>query len=227
VSVYQSDVFAAIPASEQWDLVVSNPPHFDAAQTGPWGLRAFDPGWQIHRRFYAGVRSHLKPHGQCLLLENYHGSTEATFAPMLNGAGLEYAGSFMVNEHVPYPMGALELPPLNAFYFFWTRVQHEARVWRSAAPAREIALMLDRSGAVRHEEGADRPLRLPIGEKYAVVVSSRKAGWRLSWDVLRNVVYAEPSDGRGALPRPRRVEFIPLAPSAVVDPAGRVLVEFA
>ena len=52
VSVYRSDNLADIPAAERWDLVVSNPPHFD--DRSPGQLRYHDPRWSIHRGFFDG-----------------------------------------------------------------------------------------------------------------------------------------------------------------------------
>ena len=117
VTIYESDCLDGIPELEQWDLVVSNPPHFNASRDGVMGLRACDPGWDIHRRFYAHVRRHLKANGQCLMQENYTGSSEATFTALLERTGLEYAGSLVATDpHMPsrFP---------NTFYFFWTRVR--------------------------------------------------------------------------------------------------------
>jgi hypothetical protein len=49
VAVYHSDNLKDIPASERWDLVVSNPPHFVDDLIGD--LRGHDPDWSIHRGF--------------------------------------------------------------------------------------------------------------------------------------------------------------------------------
>ena len=69
VNVYQSDNLANIPQSEQWDLVVGNPPWFnDELHVGQ--LIARDPDWRIHRTFFAQIGGHLKPGGIIILLEN-------------------------------------------------------------------------------------------------------------------------------------------------------------
>ena len=86
VSVYQSNNLDDIPASERWDLVVGNPPHFDWVQTGE--ARFADSGWNIHRRFFGSVGRFLKPGGVILIQENNHGSTVETFRPMIEEAGL-------------------------------------------------------------------------------------------------------------------------------------------
>jgi 16S rRNA G966 N2-methylase RsmD len=86
VAVYQSDNLAALPASEQWDLVVSNPPHFADEFAGR--LRCHDPDWSIHRGFFRTVGAHLKPGGVIVLQENNSGSTAETFRQMIEEAGL-------------------------------------------------------------------------------------------------------------------------------------------
>jgi hypothetical protein len=87
VAVYRSDNLAGIPASERWDLVVSNPPHFD--DRSPGQLRYHDPEWSIHRGFFAQVGRHLNPGGVVVLQENNIGSTAETFAAMITHAGLK------------------------------------------------------------------------------------------------------------------------------------------
>jgi len=86
VAVYQSDNLNDIPASEQWDLVVSNPPHF--IDSGIGQLRYHDPDWRVHRGFFGSIARHLKPGGVVVLQENNAGSPPATFAPMIAAAGL-------------------------------------------------------------------------------------------------------------------------------------------
>ena len=86
VAVYRSDNLQDIPAAEQWDLVVSNPPHFVDTSFGQ--LRYHDPDWRVHRGFFGRIARHLKPGGVVVLQENNEGSTPATFVPMIAGAGL-------------------------------------------------------------------------------------------------------------------------------------------
>jgi methylase of polypeptide subunit release factors len=89
VSVYHSDNLRAIPASEQWDLVVSNPPHFHADEV--LELRLDDRDWDLHRTFFASVGRFLKPGGVIVLQENNLGSTAAGFRAMIEEAGLSIA----------------------------------------------------------------------------------------------------------------------------------------
>ena len=102
VAVYRSDNLDEIPAAEQWDLVVGNPPHF--ADTSPSELRYHDADWQLHRRFFGAVGRFLKPGGMIVLLENNAGSTAETFRPIIEAAGFSIV--FVHNcegRRTPYP----------------------------------------------------------------------------------------------------------------------------
>jgi tRNA1(Val) A37 N6-methylase TrmN6 len=85
VSVYHSDSLKDIPDSERWDLVVSNPPHFDD-RVGD--LRGHDDDWHLHREFFAAVGRFLKPGGVIVLQENNRGSTVETFRDMIEASDL-------------------------------------------------------------------------------------------------------------------------------------------
>jgi SAM-dependent methyltransferase len=106
VTVYQSDNLNAIPRTEQWDLVVSNPPHFVDEFAGD--IRAHDPDWRIHREFFGSVGTFLKPGGIIVLQENNRGSTVETFRSMIDDAGL----SILFVEG-----GAPTRTPTDRFYF--------------------------------------------------------------------------------------------------------------
>jgi predicted RNA methylase len=86
VAVYCSDNLNVIAATERWNLVVGNPPHF--ADTSPGQLRYHDADWQLHRRFFENIGHFLKPGGMIVLQENNLGSTVETFRPMIEAAGL-------------------------------------------------------------------------------------------------------------------------------------------
>ena len=118
VNSYVSDILEDIPASEKWDIVVSNPPHFllrteddrpidprdrnamakvDAARQAS-NIKARDPDWSIHRRFYHSVKKHMKPGGHVVMQENGHAidrgmATEQTFIDMIEEGGGEFIGS--------------------------------------------------------------------------------------------------------------------------------------
>jgi tRNA1(Val) A37 N6-methylase TrmN6 len=86
VAVYRSDNLAGIPASERWDLVVGNPPHF--SDLSPGELRFHDERWSLHREFFAAIGNFLKPGGMIVLVENNHGSIAESFRHMIEDAGL-------------------------------------------------------------------------------------------------------------------------------------------
>jgi hypothetical protein len=84
VVAYRSDALDQIPEAERWDLVVANPPHF--AEANP-DTRQYDPGWQLHRRFYAAVGRHMNPGGLVLMVENTVGSDPDLFKEIIRGGG--------------------------------------------------------------------------------------------------------------------------------------------
>jgi SAM-dependent methyltransferase len=86
VSAYHSDNLKDIPDTERWDLVVSNPPHFDD-RFGD--LRGQDDDWHLHRDFFAAVGRFLKPGGVIVLQENNRGSTAEMFRPMIEASDLK------------------------------------------------------------------------------------------------------------------------------------------
>jgi 16S rRNA G966 N2-methylase RsmD len=91
VAVYRSDNLSAIPPTEQWNLVVGNPPHFADTFDEYWWLRAYDDDWHIHRTFFAAVGKFLAPDGIVVLQENNRGSTAETFRTMIEQSGLAIA----------------------------------------------------------------------------------------------------------------------------------------
>jgi methylase of polypeptide subunit release factors len=93
VAVYHSDNLDDIPASERWDLVVGNLPHF--VDISPGELRFHDEDWKLHRGFFATIGRFLKPGGIIVLLENNRGSTAETFRSMIEAA----AGLYIVFVH--------------------------------------------------------------------------------------------------------------------------------
>jgi len=96
VSIYESDNLSSIPAGEQWDFVIADPPHFETAlprhiEDG-FELRSVDAGWRLHREFFRTLPPHLAPGARVLLSESrVAGDHEAVFEEMMRGAGLELA----------------------------------------------------------------------------------------------------------------------------------------
>jgi methylase of polypeptide subunit release factors len=86
-AAYQSDNLKKIPPDEKWNLVVGNPPHFIDQHEAE--IRAHDPGWQVHREFFATVSNFLAKDGVIVLQENNRGSTVDSFRKMIAASGLD------------------------------------------------------------------------------------------------------------------------------------------
>jgi len=87
VNVYRSDVLRQIPKDEKWDLVVGNPPGCVPGCEDPANLINCDPGWSVHRRFYASVKEYMRPGGHVLMVEGRAGSSPDLFEPMIRAGG--------------------------------------------------------------------------------------------------------------------------------------------
>jgi 16S rRNA G966 N2-methylase RsmD len=87
VKVFHSNVLDAVPQTEKWDLVVCNPPHFLAKNSNDTCIKEFDPGWELHRRFYANVRKFLSPGARVVCKENASASVAEIFEPMITASG--------------------------------------------------------------------------------------------------------------------------------------------
>lgn len=116
VSVYLSDNMQQIPKSEQWDLVVGNPPHFDQPYTSV-DIRTMDPGWEVHKRFYSEVGDYLTEDGLILIMENdgtgnpkrnYAGSSTEVLNPFVEAGGLKMVYSRTISYNpCMYWMGSM------------------------------------------------------------------------------------------------------------------------
>ena len=132
VAVYQSDNLKDIPASEQWDLVVSNPPHFLDEAAGH--LRYHDSDWRVHRGFFGQVARHLKPGGVIVLQENNRGSTVDMFRQMIADAGLAIV---FVQGCAPQ-----KTPHDHMYYVGIMRAGDTAPAWAKRGSTASICLML-------------------------------------------------------------------------------------
>lgn len=97
VTSYTTGDLALLPLTEQFDLVVSNPPHYVANRgyaTKDEERICVDADWESHKNFFAHIRKHLLPDGVILLQENMKGSTVETFAPFIDAAGLKITDWF-------------------------------------------------------------------------------------------------------------------------------------
>lgn len=97
---FLSDQLASIPASGQFDIIVSNPPHFDAAPFSegaldPVELGNADPSWEFHRSFYRSAHKYLKPGGEVWFFENGEAASVDLLLPFIKeNPELEFVESF-------------------------------------------------------------------------------------------------------------------------------------
>lgn len=99
VTAYVSDALESVPLKEEWDLVVSNPPHFDGKFTNhPAESLIIDPEWIVHKKFYSKAARYLKKDGSILFVENRHGSSADTFKAMITKNGLKLIKTFQYDH---------------------------------------------------------------------------------------------------------------------------------
>ncbi len=119
VKLYKSDIFKNIPEKEKWDLVVSNPPHFNGSKTAhSEDILYIDNNWNIHKIFYSNIKKHLNDNGSVLFVENSQGSEPNVFIGMIEKAGLFFVEAFQYK------------PRMNRVFFLNIRVFFQ--VWRLA-----------------------------------------------------------------------------------------------
>jgi methylase of polypeptide subunit release factors len=91
VDVYVSNNLHEIPSHEQWDLIISNPPHFaNTIQIWPnTDPRLYvDKDWNLHKEFFNTVCNHLTIGGKIFLWEATWGSSVELIETMITGTGL-------------------------------------------------------------------------------------------------------------------------------------------
>ena len=101
VHVYLSDGLRCIEPASQFDVIVSNPPHFDAdpfpkgTSLDPVSLGNSDPAWDFHRGFYEVVDKYLRPEGEVWFFENGEGASVDLLLPFIEqNPDLEFIESF-------------------------------------------------------------------------------------------------------------------------------------
>jgi methylase of polypeptide subunit release factors len=95
VKVYLSDCLDSIPTTEQWNLVVSNPPMANSSyEKYLTFIRKYDPGLMIHQKFYRDIHKFLKPRGSAMLQEDDRHTKKEDFLPMIEKSGLEVIDVF-------------------------------------------------------------------------------------------------------------------------------------
>ena len=96
VTAYLLKDLALLPSYERFDLVVSNPPHFQKTVSYDSNRNRLctDLGWQAHKNFYKNIKQHLTNDGIILIQENVKQSTIDDFKDFIDTAGLEITDSF-------------------------------------------------------------------------------------------------------------------------------------
>ena len=99
--VFLSDGLQCLEPTSQFDVIVSNPPHFDAdpftkaTSLDPVSLGNADPAWDFHRGFYAIAHDYLRPGGEVWFFENGEGSSVDLLLPFIEkNPNLEFVESF-------------------------------------------------------------------------------------------------------------------------------------
>lgn len=99
VTVYLSDALDNIPETEKWDLVVGNPPHVFCLTEKEYkkDITLYDPGFNIHRKFYRDIKKFLKLTGSILLQEHSESTSIDDFKNMIEENGLKIVEVFSYN----------------------------------------------------------------------------------------------------------------------------------
>jgi len=135
VTIYVSDVLDKIPEHEKWDLVVSNPPHWQSMEdarfregySGGNDIRKFDFNFEIHKRFFRDVRKHLKPDGSILLQENGLATKVEDFSEMIEENKLKIIDTFKAKPLTLFQCmlqgKGLRYTKPSHFFFMWIRAR--------------------------------------------------------------------------------------------------------
>jgi len=85
-----------LPADEMFDLVVSNPPHFDKPISFDknYNRLSTDLNWESHKNFFENIKSHLSDDGIILLQECSIGSSVKDFENMIEKSNLFITDTF-------------------------------------------------------------------------------------------------------------------------------------
>lgn len=117
ITTYCIDQIANLPASESFDLIVSNPPHFAMEVYQQEVIKQnnkriyYDLDWQIHNEFFQNIKKHLAPNGIILLQESAWGCNYNTFDHVLNNVDLTVSNYYNACSPVidNYPIFYLEI----------------------------------------------------------------------------------------------------------------------
>jgi len=94
VSVSHLHCLDVLPGNLEFDLVVSNPPHWNtvgetmASKIKFLDRTSADSDWAIHKNFFINIKKHLAPNGVILLLESSYASGPDSFREFIEAAEL-------------------------------------------------------------------------------------------------------------------------------------------
>jgi methylase of polypeptide subunit release factors len=100
VRTFLTDGLKMMEPANQFDLIVSNPPHFflnnfSDVPLQPDVLGTNDAGWKFHHEFYSVVADYLSPRGEVWFLENHLALADDRLVQMAKDApGLEVVDVF-------------------------------------------------------------------------------------------------------------------------------------
>ena len=99
VQTHLSDGLKHIEPAQQFDLIVSNPPHFFLPNFSDVALQpdvlGTNAGWKFHKEFYAVVAGYLSARGEVWFLENHLAESDDRLVEMAREApGLEVTDVF-------------------------------------------------------------------------------------------------------------------------------------
>ncbi|MDE1804175.1 MAG: methyltransferase [Candidatus Micrarchaeota archaeon] len=147
VSVCRSDVFKNVRKSEQWDIIIGNPPHhIGTNQQHLSDMKSYDPEWKVHQELYNTAGEHLKIGGSLLLIEDIRDSKPAqwkrlieetndlifikAFRPRIirlpNTKRLDYLKMVSNKNNSSMIASGLEwiLNPIAPYYIIWSKKQY-------------------------------------------------------------------------------------------------------
>lgn len=111
VSTIHCDNIKSLSKDLKFDLIVANPPHFNAVlwsgtfhdtadEPGSWcesdhfNTKATDKNWQLHQEFFINIKKNLAINGIILLQECIFGSSTSEFKDFIDAGGLKITNAF-------------------------------------------------------------------------------------------------------------------------------------
>jgi methylase of polypeptide subunit release factors len=93
ISVYESDLFSAVPDTSRYDLIIANLPIIDYPADDIRFHALFDPGFRYHERLFAESPTHLEGHGKIVLChaDIHEDSTFKRLESLANDYGFLYS----------------------------------------------------------------------------------------------------------------------------------------